>query len=61
MSYLWETLIHQPLYNGLVFLINIIPGGNVAVAIIILTLVVKLAIFPLTKKSIRTQVLMRKL
>jgi len=61
MSYLWETLIHQPLYNGLVFLIDIIPNGNVAVAIIILTLIVKLILFPLTKKSIRTQVLMRKL
>lgn len=61
MSYLWEVLIHQPLYNGLVFLIDAIPGGNVAVAIIVLTLVVKLILFPLTKKSIRTQVLMRKL
>ncbi len=61
MSYLWEVLIHQPLYNGLVFLIDVIPGGNVAFAIIILTLVVKLILFPLTKKSIRTQVLMRKL
>lgn len=61
MAYLWEVLIHQPLYNGLVFLINSIPGGNVAVAIIFLTLIVKLILFPLTKKSIRTQVLMRKL
>lgn len=61
MAYLWEVLIHQPLYNGLVFLINSIPGGNVAVAIILLTLIVKLILFPLTKKSIRTQVLMRKL
>jgi YidC/Oxa1 family membrane protein insertase len=61
MSYLWEVLIHQPLYNGLVFLISIVPGGNIAVAIILLTLIVKIFLFPLTKKSIRTQVLMRKL
>jgi len=61
MSFLWNTLFYDPLYNSLVFLISIVPWHDVGFAVIILTLVVKLILFPLSKKSIISQVKMKKL
>lgn len=49
------------MYNGLVFLMDILPGADAGIAIIILTVIVKLILFPLSKKSVQTQLKMRKL
>lgn len=61
MKELFNTLLSEPLYNALVFLIDIIPGGDVGFAVIILTIFVKLILFPLSKKAVRTQIKMREL
>ena len=53
ISSLWNAVIYQPLYNILVFLIGILPGASVGGAIIVLTIIVKLVLFPLTGKSIK--------
>jgi YidC/Oxa1 family membrane protein insertase len=55
----FTTILYQPIYNGLVFLIDIVPGGEVGVAVIVLTLLVKLALLPLSLKSVRTQQTMK--
>lgn len=47
--------IYLPLYNGLVFLIDKVPGHDVGIAVIVLTLVVKLVLFPLSLRVARTQ------
>jgi YidC/Oxa1 family membrane protein insertase len=49
------------MYNVLVYLVDILPGGNVGLAVIILTLLVKFVLFPLSQKSVVTQARMRKL
>lgn len=49
------------MYNFLVFLVDILPGGNIGLAVIILTILIKLILFPLSQKSIATQVKMRKI
>lgn len=51
--------IYEPLYNALVYLIDIVPGHDVGVAVILLTLAVKLLLIPLSRQAIRTQVAMR--
>lgn len=61
MQVLWNTVFYEPIYNVLVFIINNITFGDVGFAIILVTIVVKLAIAPLTAKSIRSQVLMKKM
>ncbi len=61
MSYLWNTVFYQPIYNSLIFIINNITFGDVGSAIIIATIVIKLALSPLTKKSIKSQILMKKM
>jgi len=49
------------MYNLLVFLVDILPGGNIGLAVIILTILVKLVLFPLSQKSVSTQAKMRKI
>lgn len=50
-----NTVLYQPLLNALAFLVSIIPGGDVGLAVIILTIIVKVALFPLSQKSIESQ------
>lgn len=55
MIELFNTALTQPLFNLLVFLYNIIPGENLALAIIALTILIKLALYPLASQSIKSQ------
>jgi len=59
MHTFFNTIFYIPMYNALVFLVDIIPGGNIGVAVVLLTLIVKFALFPLSQKSVRTQARMR--
>jgi YidC/Oxa1 family membrane protein insertase len=60
-SYIWHTFFFDPVYNGLVFFIDVIPGGDVGLAIIATVAVVKLILFPLSIKAVKTQKLMKEL
>lgn len=55
LSNIWNTVLYQPLLNALAFLVSIIPGGDVGIAVILLTILVKLVLFPLSQKSIESQ------
>ncbi len=61
MQILWNTVFYQPIYNSLIFIINNITFGDVGFAIILGTIIIKLALSPLTKKSIKSQILMKKM
>src|SRR3989338_9212842 len=61
MSWLFQILLVEPLYNALVFLVDILPGGDAGLAIVAITLVVKVILYPLSKKAIRTQVRMKEI
>lgn len=61
MNALWNTVFYQPIYNILIFIIDNITFGDVGFAIILVTIVVKLALSPLTKKSIKSQILMKRM
>jgi YidC/Oxa1 family membrane protein insertase len=52
---IWNAILYQPLLNALAFLVSIIPGGDVGLAVIVLTIVVKIILFPLSQKSIESQ------
>jgi YidC/Oxa1 family membrane protein insertase len=51
----FTTVFSQPLYNGLIFLMTFIPGTDAGIAIIIFTIFVRVILYPLSKKSIETQ------
>lgn len=58
-SNLWHTVFFDPIYNGLIFIVGHVPHADVGVAIIILTIVVKVILFPLSIKAAETQYKMR--
>lgn len=60
-SYIWHTFFFDPVYNGLVFFISVVPGGDVGVAIIATTVVVKVILLPLSIKATKTQIVMREI
>src|SRR3989344_827661 len=55
----FSAFIYDPLYNGLTYLVDIVPTHDIGIAVIILTIVVKLILFPLSRQAIRTQAAMR--
>ena len=59
MASFFHTIIFEPLYNGLVFLIHITPFADVGIAVIVFTCIVKLLLFPLSKKAVKTQMAMK--
>lgn len=52
---MFQTLFYQPILNLLVFLYNTVPGHDLGVAIVILTVIIKLALYPLSQKSLKSQ------
>ena len=54
MSYLFNTFLYNPLYNALVLLTDILPGADIGIAVIVLTLLVRLLILPLETKQLHT-------
>lgn len=54
-STLFHGILYQPIFNLFVGLYNIIPGHDVGVVIIIITILVRLLVYPLTSKSIKAQ------
>ncbi len=61
MSYIFNTFFYNPLYNGLVFIIDLLPNGDAGVAVVLLTIIVSLLLFSISKKAIRTQIKLREI
>jgi YidC/Oxa1 family membrane protein insertase len=55
LSQIWNLVLYKPLLNILAFFVSVIPGGDVGVAVILLTLLVKTILFPLSQRSIESQ------
>jgi len=55
MIELFNTVIYDPILNALVFLLEVIPGADLGIAVIVLTIIVKAIILPLTHKSVASQ------
>lgn len=56
---MYHTLIFQPLYNGLVGVMDLLPWADLGIAVIIFTIIVKLVLAHLSKSSIITQIKMK--
>ncbi len=51
----FKVLLYQPLYNALVLLYLYFPGHDFGIAVILLTVITRLIMYPLMLKSIKTQ------
>ncbi len=49
------TTIYQPLFNLMVFIYNTVPYADLGVAVILLTVIIKLLLFPLGLKAMKSQ------
>lgn len=58
---LYHTILYQPILNLLVFFYNLIPGHDLGIAIILLTIIIKLVFAPLFVQSIKAQRKMQQL
>lgn len=61
ISSLFHSFVYIPLYNALVGILSISPFVDLGVAVIALTVLVKIALYPLSLKASRTQQLMKEL
>ncbi len=52
---LWVGILYQPLYNFFILLVLVMPGSDAGLAIILLTIIVKVALLPLTHKTMKGQ------
>ena len=55
LTTLFNTILYQPLFNALVFLYAFLPGHDFGVAVIILTLLIKIIFYPLGNQALRSQ------
>lgn len=61
ISATFHALVYDPLYNGLVFLVGVIPTHDVGLAVIALTILVRVLLFPLSRRAVETQLAMKKI
>ena len=58
---IFDILIVQPIFNLLIGLYSVIPGGDFGVSLIIFTIFVRFAIYPLVKRQLHQGRMMRRL
>lgn len=58
---IFETLIVQPIFNLLLFIYSVLPGADFGIAVIIFTIIVRFAMWPLVVKQLHQVKAVRKL
>ena|SRR3989338_2753950 len=61
LSSLFHTILYQPIFNVFVGLYNILPGHDMGVVILAITVILRLILYPLTSSSIKAQKSMQEL
>jgi len=51
----FNTILYQPLFNALIFLYQYLPGQDFGIAVIVLTVLIRVLFYPLMLKSITSQ------
>jgi YidC/Oxa1 family membrane protein insertase len=55
MGELFHTVLYEPIFNLLVWLYNVLPGADIGFAIIALTVLIKVALWPFMSQSLKSQ------
>ncbi len=56
---MFSAIFYNPLYNAVVAITDIVPAHNLALAIVIFTIIIKFILFPLSKRAVVTQMKMK--
>ncbi len=57
----FQATVYNPLYNGLIFFVDVIPTHDVGLAVIALTIVARFILLPLSKRAVEAQMAMKDL
>ena len=52
---LYNTILYEPLFNILIFFYNLVPIKDIGFAIILITILIRVVLYPLSKSSIVSQ------
>lgn len=55
ISAFFHAVFYNPIYNALVALVALIPGGDVGIAVIVVTILIRLLLLPFSLSAARTQ------
>lgn len=61
MNALWETIFIKPIFNLLVAIYSVLPVRDLGLAVIGVVVIIRIILFPFSKKATRTQMMMQKL
>jgi len=61
LSLVFNTILYKPLLNGLILLYQYVPGNDFGIAVIILTLIIRLILHPSSIRGVRSQRALTKL
>ncbi|OGN02176.1 MAG: hypothetical protein A2651_02860 [Candidatus Yanofskybacteria bacterium RIFCSPHIGHO2_01_FULL_42_12] len=61
MFSIYNEILYRPLFNAMVYLQGVIPGGDLGLTIIILTVLIRALFSPLSLKTIKSQQSMKEL
>lgn len=61
MSFLFNEIIYRPIFNLLVFITNLVPWQDFGLAIIVLTVLIRLLFMPFSIKALRSQKMLNQL
>ncbi len=52
---IFNTILYRPIFNVLILLYNYLPGNDFGISIIVLTLIIRLLLYPSSLKAIKSQ------
>lgn len=55
MGFLFNELVYRPIYNLLILIYNLVPLHDFGIAIVLVTILIKLLLVPLSRKQIESQ------
>ncbi len=61
MGNFFHIVLYRPLFNALIFFYNTIAWGDLGISIILLTILIRLILFPIFQKSVRNQTILQKI
>jgi YidC/Oxa1 family membrane protein insertase len=61
ISAAFHAVVYNPIYNALVFFVGALPTHDVGLAVIIVTLVVRVILYPLSRRAVVAQMKMKEL
>lgn len=57
----FHTAVYLPIYNALVYFVDFLPNHDIGIAVIIVTILVRIVLFPLAQRAVKTQMAMKKI